>query len=215
MCQACRIKSRHLREGNLVGAELFAFGAVFWWHGPAGVNVEAGMFQGLHAGNQFWGDEFVAEQFLENSIVKEFGQNAMRDLRCEMEGAVGIEQTVGDERLNVGMKIEVFISAVIASDPGEATFQGAAVEEFPEDIAHNGTKGAVFVFVGVGIYGYERVMVAMNALPQGRFSRISSLVGPHMRHQVAGERTVSRSGFQTDGGFTISGNFSSPVGSCH
>ncbi len=50
-------------------AELFAFGAVFWWHGPAGVNVEAGMFPGLHAGNQFWGDEFVGEQFPENSVT--------------------------------------------------------------------------------------------------------------------------------------------------
>ena len=64
MCQACRIKSRHLREGNLVRAELFAFGAVFRWHGTAGVNVEAGMFPGLHAGNQFWGDEFVGEQMI-------------------------------------------------------------------------------------------------------------------------------------------------------
>ena len=122
VCQACRIKSRHLREGNLVGAELFAFGAVFWWHGPAGVNVEAGMFQGLHAGNQFWGDEFVAEQFLENSIVKEFGQNAMRDLRCEMEGAVGIEQTVGDQSVNMRMKIEVFAISVEGENKGRNTF---------------------------------------------------------------------------------------------
>ena len=38
-----------------------------------------------------------------------------------MEGAVGIEQTVGDESMNVRMKIEEFSSAVIASDPGEAT----------------------------------------------------------------------------------------------
>jgi len=75
---------------------------------------------------------------------------------------------------------------VIASDPGEATFQCAAVEEFSEDIGDNGAKGAVFVFIGVGINGCERVMVAMNTLPQGRFSRISSLVGPHMRHEVAG-----------------------------
>ena len=76
--------------------------------------------------------------------------------------------------------------AVIAANPGEATFQGAAVEEFSEDIGHNGAKGTLFVFVGVGINGYERVMVAMNTLPQGGFSRISSLVGPHMRHEVAG-----------------------------
>ena len=104
MCQACRIKSRHLREGNLVSAELFAFGAVFRWHGTAGVNVEAGMFPGLPAGNQFWGDEFVGEQFLENSVTKEFGQNVIRDLRCELEGAVGIEQTVGDQCVNMRMK---------------------------------------------------------------------------------------------------------------
>ena len=82
-------------------AELFAFGAVFWWHGTAGVNVEAGMFPDLHAGNQFWGDEFVGEQFLEDSIAKEFGKNAIRDLRCELEGAVGIEQTVGDQCVNM------------------------------------------------------------------------------------------------------------------
>ena len=75
---------------------------------------------------------------------------------------------------------------MIAANPGEATFQGAAVEEFPEDIGHYGAKGAVFVFIGVGINGYERIMVAMNTLPQGRFSRISSLVSPHMRHGVAG-----------------------------
>ena len=180
VCQACRIKSRHLREGNLVSAELFAFGAVFRWHGTAGVNVEAGMFPGLPAGNQFWGDEFVGEQFFENAVAKGFGKNVIRDLRCESEDAVGIEQTVGDQCVNMRMKIEVFVFAVIASDPGEATFQCAAVEEFPEDIGHYGAKGAVFVFIGVGINGYERVMVAMNTLPQGRFSRISSFVGPHM-----------------------------------
>ena len=152
------------REGIAedVLAELFAFGAVFRWHGTAGVNVEAGMFPGLHAGDQFWGDEFVGEQFLENSIAKEFGKNAVRDFRCELEGAVGIEQTVGDESMNMRMKIEVFVFAVIAANPGEATFQGAAVEEFPEDIGDNGAKGAVFVFIGVGINGCERVMVAMN-----------------------------------------------------
>ena len=111
MCQAYRIKSRHLREGNF-SAELFAFGAVFRWHGPAGVNVEAGMFPGLHAGNQFWGDEFVGEKFLENAVAKEFGKNAIRDLRCELEGAVGIEQTVGDESMNVGMEVEVFAIGV-------------------------------------------------------------------------------------------------------
>ncbi len=152
------------REGiaeDVLG-ELFAFGAVFRWHGTAGVNVEAGMFPGLHAGDQFWGDEFVGEQFLENSIAKEFGKNAVRDFRCELEGAVGIEQTVGDESMNMRMKIEVFVSAVIAANPGEATFQGAAVEEFSEDIGDNGAKGAVFVFIGVGINGGERVMVAMN-----------------------------------------------------
>ena len=96
---------RYLLHGEGIAedvlAELFAFGAVFWWHGTAGVNVEAGMFPDLHAGNQFWGDEFVGEQFLEDSIAKEFGKNAIRDLRCELEGAVGIEQTVGDQCVNM------------------------------------------------------------------------------------------------------------------
>ena len=91
----------------------------------------------------------MGQQFLENAVAKEFGQNAIRDLRSEVGGAIGIEQTVGDERMNVGMKIEVFFSEVIAADPGEATFQCAAVEEFPEDIGHNGAEGAVFVFIGI------------------------------------------------------------------
>jgi len=101
---------------------LFAFGAVFRWHGTAGVNVEAGMFPGLHAGNQFWGDEFVGEQFFENAVAKEFGKNAVRDLRCELEGAVGIEQTVGDESMNVRMKIEVFAKGMEGENKGRNTF---------------------------------------------------------------------------------------------
>ena len=117
---------RYLLHGEGIAedvlAELFAFGAVFWWHGTAGVNVEAGMFPGLHAGNQFWGDEFVGEQFLENAVAKEFGQNAVRDLRCELEDAVGIEQTVGDPCVNTRMKIEVFAIGVEGENKGRNTF---------------------------------------------------------------------------------------------
>ena len=43
---------RYLLHGEGIAdvlAELFAFGAVLRWHGTAGVNVEAGMFPGLHA----------------------------------------------------------------------------------------------------------------------------------------------------------------------
>ena len=127
-------------------AELFAFGTVFGGAGLAAMDVKAGVFPGLHAGDPFRRDEFVGQPFLENSVTKEFGHNAIRDLRCELEGAVGIEQTVGDERMNVRMKIEVFFSALIAPDSGKATFQCVAVEEFPEDIIHNGAEGAVFVF---------------------------------------------------------------------
>ena len=78
------------------------------------------MFPGLHAGNQFWGDEFVGEQFLEDSIAKEFGKNAIRDLRCELEGAVGIEQTVGDQCVNMRMKIEVFVFRSDRSESGRS-----------------------------------------------------------------------------------------------
>jgi len=41
--------------------ELFTFGAVFRSDRSAGVDIEAGVFPGFHPGDQFEGNEFVAE----------------------------------------------------------------------------------------------------------------------------------------------------------
>ena len=79
-------------------------------------------FQVFMRATSFWRDEFVGEQFLENSVAKEFGQNVIRDLRCELEGAVGIEQTVGDQCVNMRMKIEVFAIGVEGENKGRNTF---------------------------------------------------------------------------------------------
>ncbi|MEN9675473.1 MAG: hypothetical protein RIS76_1369 [Verrucomicrobiota bacterium] len=76
---------------------------------------------------------------------------------------------------------QVFVRAVVAAVACESPFQGAALEEFLEDFRENGAKGAELGFIGIGIPIDEGGVVALDALPDGRFARVAGAVGFHAR----------------------------------
>ena len=76
---------------------------------------------------------------------------------------------------------QVFVRAVVAADAGKSPFEGSAVEEFLEDFRDNGAKGAELGFIGIGIAIDEGGVVALDALPDGRFARVAGAVGFHAR----------------------------------
>ena len=85
---------------------------------------------------------------------------------------------------------EVFVFAIIAPDAGEPALQGAAVDEFPQDLFDHRAERAELGFVGVGVVLDKGRLVPLGALPEGRSSRIPSSVRAHAGRR--GRRWVLR-----------------------
>jgi hypothetical protein len=60
---------------------------------------------------------------------------------------------------------EVLVLAIIAPDPSEATFEGAAVDELFHDVFNHRAEWSVLGFVGVGVAVHEGGVVPLGALP--------------------------------------------------
>ena len=68
---------------------------------------------------------------------------------------------------------------MVAADPGEAAVEVAAVEEFVDNLEHDGAQGAEAGLVVVRIGFDELGEVAMGALPEERLSRVAGAVKLH------------------------------------
>jgi len=82
------------------------------------------------------------------------------------------------------------VLAIITPDAGKALFEGAAVDELFQDFLNYRTKGAELGFVGVGMALDKGRLVPLDALPEGRWSRIASAVRAHAGRR--GRRWVLR-----------------------
>ena len=72
--------------------------------------------------------------------------------------------------------------AVVAADAGEAALERATVDELLEDVIDDGSEGAVLGFEGFRKDGHKGGVVAMNALPEGRFPRVAGPIGLHVQN---------------------------------
>ena len=74
---------------------------------------------------------------------------------------------------------EVFLSAMVAAEAGEAAVEVAAVEEFMDDLRDGRAQGAEAGLVVLRVDFDEGGEVAMGALPEGRLARIAGAIGLH------------------------------------
>ena len=70
--------------------------------------------------------------------------------------------------------------ALVAADTGKAAFEVAAVQELVNDFGDDGTQDSEVRRVVAGIAIEEVAEVAVNALPEGRFLRISGAIKLHV-----------------------------------
>ena len=70
-------------------------------------------------------------------------------------------------------------AAVVTADAGETAFEGAAVEEFVDDLWDGGTQWPVTGLIVVRVTSEEAGKVAVGALPEGRFAGIACPVDVH------------------------------------
>ena len=105
-------------------------------------------------------------------------------------------ENAGDEKFGAGLDVflvagraepagfagegeECVEAAVVTADAGEAAFEGAAVEEFVDDLWNGGTQWPVTGLVVVRVTGEEGGKVAVGALPEGRFAWIACPADVH------------------------------------
>ena len=74
---------------------------------------------------------------------------------------------------------EVFVAAMVTADSDEAAIEVAAVQEFVDDLGHDGADGAEAGLVVVRVVGNEGGEVAVDALPEGRLARVAGAVEVH------------------------------------
>lgn len=78
---------------------------------------------------------------------------------------------------------QVFVPAIIAADPGEATLE-AAVDEFFHDLLNHRAEWAVLGLIRVAVD--KSGLVPLGALPEGRVTRIPGAIRTHDgRHEAA------------------------------
>ena len=70
-------------------------------------------------------------------------------------------------------------SAVVTADACETAFEGAAFEEFVDDLRDGGPQRPLARLIVVRVTGEEGGKVAMGALPEGGFARITCPVDVH------------------------------------
>jgi hypothetical protein len=154
----------------------------------------------LECGAQQLGDGLLgdgAEAFEETAMAVEDGAQEFRQGQDDM--TVGNRQEDVIDQMGGGLENlalvaggtepppfaregeQVSVGAVVAADAGKSPFQGAALEELLEDFRDDGAKGAEFGFIGIGIAIDEGGVVALDALPDGRFARVAGAVGFHAR----------------------------------
>ena len=74
---------------------------------------------------------------------------------------------------------QVFVTAVVSADAGEAAVEVAAVEEFVDDLRDDGAQGTEAGLIVVRVGFDELGEVPVGALPEGRAARIAGAVEVH------------------------------------
>lgn len=136
--------------------EAFAAGAVVGWDGffAAVVDVEAGVFPREEVGEFARADEFGVAEGVEEAVAEEFDDGGEVFDGHAMEAAVGGEESVGGEDVEVGMEDEVIAEGVDGGD-------GA---EFAIGEAEAGAEGVAEGFGGgVEEVGEEQTALAEDA----------------------------------------------------
>ena len=142
--------------------------------------------RGRNGGADVFGEALVcqgAEAFEEPAVTLEIGAEHFRNRQDVMAVGHG-RQDAGGEEGGGGLDVflvaggaepaafagegqEVFVAAVVAADAGEASVEIAAVEEFVDDLGHDGAQGAEAGLVVLGVDFDKRGEVAVGALPEG------------------------------------------------
>ena len=154
--------------------------------------------RGRSGGTEVFGEALVgegAEAFEQAAVTPEIGAEHFGDGQDVMAVRHGSEDASGEEGgggLDVflvaggtepaafaGEGEQVFLPAMIAADPGEATIEVAAFEEFVDDLRDDGAQGAKAGLVFLRVEFDERGEVAVDALPEGRLSRVAGAVEVH------------------------------------
>ncbi len=137
-----------------------------------------------------------AEMFEERTVPLEISAEHLR----QGEDVVPVgdwSENAGDEEFGAGLDIflvagraepagfagegkECVEAAVVTADACEAAFEGAAVEEFVDDLRDGGTQRPLARLIVVRVTGEEGRKVAMGALPEGGFARIACPVDLHV-----------------------------------
>ena len=74
---------------------------------------------------------------------------------------------------------EIFVATMVTADSDEAAIEVAAVQEFVDDLGHDGADGAETGLVVLRVVGNEGGEVAVDALPEGRLARVAGAVEVH------------------------------------
>jgi len=100
---------------------------------PPWTDIEAGVFPGEEIGEFTGADEFGVSEGVKEAVAEEFdGRTEVFDGHA-VEAAVGGEESVGGEDVEVGMKDEVVAEGVDSGDGGE--FPIGEIEADAEGIA--------------------------------------------------------------------------------
>jgi hypothetical protein len=74
---------------------------------------------------------------------------------------------------------QIFVATMVTADADEAAIEVAAVEEFVDDLGHDGAQGAEAGLVFLWVEFDELGEVAVGALPEGRLARVAGAVKLH------------------------------------
>jgi len=79
------------------------------------------MLPGLHTGHQFDGDQLEPEQFGKDAGAEEFFEDVGGEFGCAMPVSVFVQESVGDQGVEVGVEVEVFAKGVEGEEQGGLT----------------------------------------------------------------------------------------------
>ena len=106
------------RVAQDVLAKFLPLGAILRGHTAGGVHVESGVLPAAHALHQLRGDPPQPKEFGEDPVAKEGFQNAVRDLGSGVPLALRIEETLGNQGMDVGVEVEVLAKGVEGEEEG-------------------------------------------------------------------------------------------------
>ncbi len=117
---------------EIFGEAFAAFGVVGWdGFFAAVVDVEAGVFPGEEVGEAAGADVFAVAQGVEEAVAEEFDGGGEVFGGHAMEAAVGGEESVGGEDVEVGVEDQIIAEGVDGGDGSE--FAIGEVEAGAED----------------------------------------------------------------------------------